>query len=56
MEISNDIFARQFLFARTIMLMMINMNNQLIDCHEIGEIEAGSVPDDKVAQGYLIFH
>ena len=56
MEISDDVFIRQFLFARTLMLMMINMNNSLYHVYHGNHAEKyNDVPDDELSHTPLTF-
>jgi len=56
MEISNDVFIRQFLLAKSLMLMLIDLNNSLYHVyHEHHAEKYNDVPVDKVAHDPLIF-
>jgi hypothetical protein len=56
MEISDDVFARQFLFARSLMFILINLNNSLYHVyHEHHAEKCSDVPVDEVAQTPLTF-
>lgn len=56
MEISDDVFMRHFLLSRTLMLMMISMNNTIYYMYHGTDAEKyNDVPDDEVAQPPLTF-
>ena len=56
MEISDDVFIRQFLFARSLMLVLINMNNSIYYAYHGNDAEKyNDVPVDEVAQPPLTF-
>jgi hypothetical protein len=56
MEISDDVFMRHFLFSRTLMFMMINMNNTIYHMYHGSDAEKyNNVPDDEVAHTPLTF-
>jgi len=56
MEISDDVFIRQFLLARSLMLVLINMNNSIYYAYHGSDAEKyNDVPVDEVAHTPLTF-